>query len=168
MCWIHWTTKHNFQMKSKPDQPQPDAQPQAGRKGENVCFDPLCEIHKSQTSTNPQEWTPKRVQDIHFDYGWEGIAAALVSALDAKDDAHNAALAAEWEAGLELRQREYENYCATIAAERERNETLAEALKRMPDLAYEVIIEHAGSVEDLPNELQCIADAALAKAREQP
>ncbi len=41
---------------------------------------------------------------------------------------------------------------------------LMDALMRMPEVAYETIINGAGvSLENLPNELQCICDAAFAK-----
>jgi hypothetical protein len=44
--------------------------------------------------------------------------------------------------------------------------TPVDALKQMPEVAYKFIFEHAGNVEDLPNELQCICDAALARLAE--
>ncbi len=58
---------------------------------------------------------------------------------------------------------------ASIASEREKVETLTDALKRMPEIAYEAIINGAGvTVENLPNELQCMVDAALAKVKAYP
>jgi hypothetical protein len=43
----------------------------------------------------------------------------------------------------------------------------ATALRRMPEVAYQTIIEHAGvELENLANELQCICDAALASVKE--
>jgi hypothetical protein len=54
-----------------------------------------------------------------------------------------------------------------LAAEREKVKTLGEALRKMPEIAYQTIIEHAGVIpENLPNELQCIHDDALAKVKE--
>jgi hypothetical protein len=55
---------------------------------------------------------------------------------------------------------------AALAAERERNKTLMEALEGLPKAAYLWIIEDKLNPADLPNELQCMADAALAKVKE--
>ncbi len=49
---------------------------------------------------------------------------------------------------------------ALDAAIAEARKPLMDALKRMPEVAYEAIINGAGvSIENLPNELQCICDA---------
>jgi hypothetical protein len=49
----------------------------------------------------------------------------------------------------------------------EKRKPLVEALRRMPEVAYQTIIEHAGvELENLPNELQCICDAVLASVKE--
>jgi hypothetical protein len=75
----------------------------------------------------------------------------------------------------EKRKHDNTEMLKTNAALNLRNQQLREqldaavvALKRMPEVAYESIIEGAGvTVENLPNELQCMTDAALAKIGEE-
>ncbi len=98
------------------------------------------------------------------------LAASIRAQMDKDDEMWSAKLAAEREKVddfirsndelttevLQLREQ--------LAAEREKVQPLVDALKLMPEIAYKSIIEGAGvTVENLPNELQCVCDAALAK-----
>jgi hypothetical protein len=72
----------------------------------------------------------------------------------------------KWRSACKGETRGRIEYSRHLETELQQDAALVEALEKMPNIAYEVIIEHTGNVEDLPNELQCITDAALAKLKE--
>jgi predicted TIM-barrel fold metal-dependent hydrolase len=136
-------------------------------------------------SSEPQEWTAEYVQDMtEAPLPFCATVARRHNAALADERQQILNRESRWEESekikklleqqlaaerekLESAEEDHMKYAGwaakEIQAQIERNKALAAALERMPDLAYEVIIDHTGSVEDLPNELQCICDAALAK-----
>ncbi len=86
---------------------------------------------------------------------------ALDAAIDKAKDAGFEECRELWRKNVIFIKKQYR---AAIAAAQQ---PLMDALKRMPEVAYNAIIEGAGvSVENLPNELQCICDNVLAKVKE--